>query len=71
MKIIFNKGWYEKDKSKNTLELILQVEIDAKSTEAKGSATDALLWLKRGLWMMARFLRGLLDGSLPFRYVIS
>ncbi|CBY22881.1 unnamed protein product [Oikopleura dioica] len=57
------QGWYEKDKTKTTLEQLLQAEIDAKSTEAKGSATDALLWLKRGLWMMARFLRGLLDGE--------
>ena len=61
---LFLKGWYEKDKTKTTLEQLLQVEIDAKSTQAKGSATDALLWLKRGLWMMARFLRGLLDGKL-------
>jgi len=57
------QGWFEKDKTKTTLEQLLQVEIDAKSTTAKGSATDALLWLKRGLWMMARFLRGLLDGE--------
>lgn len=64
-----NKGWYDKDKSKDTLELMLQVEIDAKSTEAKGSATDALLWLKRGLWMMARFLRGILDGKSAERFL--
>lgn len=30
-----------------TLQSMVQVEIDAKTTTKKGSATDALLWLKR------------------------
>merc|ERR1712227_759260 len=57
------QGWYEKDKSKTTLEALLQVEIDAKTTTASGSATDALLWLKRGLWMMAKFMRSMINGE--------
>jgi len=57
------QGWYEKDKTKTTLEALLQVEIEAKSTLASGSATDALLWLKRGLWMMAKFMRSMLNGE--------
>jgi hypothetical protein len=59
-----NLGWYQKNESKTTLESILQVEIDAKSSTAKGSATDALLWLKRGLWMMAKYMRSIIDGNL-------
>jgi len=39
------------------------VEIKSGTTTAKGSATDALLWLKRGLWMMAKFMRSMINGT--------
>ena len=56
------QGWYDKDPSKDTLEKLLQTEIEQNTTQAAGSATDALLWLKRGLWMMAKFMQSMLNG---------
>ena len=58
------QGWYDKDPSKDTLEKLLQAEIEQNTTQAAGSATDALLWLKRGLWMMAKFMQSMLNGEL-------
>jgi len=57
------QGWYDKDPSKDTLEKLLQAEIEQNTTQAAGSATDALLWLKRGLWMMAKFMQSMLNGE--------
>merc|ERR1712235_197487 len=57
------QGWYDKDPSKDTLEKLLQTEIEQNTTQAAGSATDALLWLKRGLWMMAKFMQSMLNGE--------
>jgi len=57
------QGWYDKDPSRDTLELLVQREIDEKSTTRSGSATDALLWLKRGLWMMVKFMQSMLNGE--------
>ena len=54
--------WYDKNPSCDTVEKLLQVEIDAGTTAKGGSATDALLWLKRGLWMMAKFMQSMLNG---------
>lgn len=44
----------------NLLQLI-QTEINNSTTESSGSATDALLWLKRGLWMMYHFFNELVQ----------
>ena len=60
------QGWYDKDPSKDTLEKLLQTEIEQNTTQAAGSATDALLWLKRGLWMMAKFMQSMLNGKKIF-----
>ena len=57
------QGWYDKDPSKDTLEKLLQHEIEQNTTQTAGSATDALLWLKRGLWMMAKFMQSMLNGN--------
>ena len=56
-------GWYDADKNNDTLEKILENEINNGTTESKGSATDALLWLKRGLWMMVKFMQSMLNGN--------
>ena len=61
--IKFCSGWFDKDPSKDTLEKLLQAEIDGQTTTKGGSATDALLWLKRGLWMMAHFMNSMLQGD--------
>merc|ERR1712062_349539 len=57
------QGWYDADKNNDTLEKILENEINNGTTESKGSATDALLWLKRGLWMMVKFMQSMLNGE--------
>merc|ERR1711990_709685 len=57
------QGWDDKDNSKDTLEKIIEFEIKNGTTESKGSATDALLWLKRGLWMMVKFMQSMLNGE--------
>jgi len=45
----------------NNLFAILQREIDAGTTAKSGSSTDALLWLKRGLWMMYYFFSEIVE----------
>ena len=60
------QGWYDKDPSKDTLEKLLQTEIEQNTTQVAGSATDALLWLKRGLWMMSKFMQSMLNGKKYF-----
>ena len=58
------EGWHDKDPSKDTLEKLLQTEIEQNTTQAAGSVTDALLWLKRHLWMMEKFMKSMLNGKL-------
>ena len=42
------RGWHAKDEQGTaTLQALVQKEMDAGTTKASGSATDALLWLKR------------------------
>ena len=45
------RGFNKCSKGTNMLDLV-KTEIEQGTTEAKNSATDALLWLKRGLWMV-------------------
>ncbi|EDQ93031.1 uncharacterized protein MONBRDRAFT_30960 [Monosiga brevicollis MX1] len=60
------RGWHEKDPAGTaTLEGMVTKEIDAKTTTASGSATDALLWLKRALSFISVFLRELVAGAEP------
>jgi len=40
----------------DTLQKLVQVEVDAGTTEKSGSATDALMWLKRALHFITEFL---------------
>lgn len=46
-----------------TLQAMVQEEIAAKTTTASGSATDALLWLKRALSFILVFLEEVLKGQ--------
>ncbi|XP_057295652.1 glycolipid transfer protein-like [Hydractinia symbiolongicarpus] len=46
-----------------TLQDIVNSEIEEKSTKAKNSATDALLWLKRALTFIRTFLEDVLTGE--------
>lgn len=46
-----------------TLQELLQSEIDAKTTGAKNSATDAMLWLKRALSFIREFLTAVTEGD--------
>lgn len=46
-----------------TLQELIQSEIDAKTTKAKGSATDAMLWLKRALSFIREFLTAVTEGD--------
>lgn len=48
------KGFQKCSKGSNLLDLV-QTEIEANTTHKSHSATDALLWLKRGLWMLYYF----------------
>ena len=65
------KAFQKCSKGSNLLDLV-QSEIDAGTTEKKDSATDALLWLKRGLWMLYYFFEkvveteGAVDGKQAF-----
>eukprot|EP00045_Choanoeca_perplexa_P015778 m.203918 g.203918 ORF g.203918 m.203918 type:complete len:200 (-) comp17078_c0_seq1:3751-4350(-) len=60
------RGWHEKDPAAcDTLQSMVKVEIEAKTTKASGSATDALLWLKRALTFIRIFLRELVKGEKP------
>eukprot|EP00730_Choanoeca_flexa_P003736 TRINITY_DN11492_c1_g2_i1.p1 TRINITY_DN11492_c1_g2~~TRINITY_DN11492_c1_g2_i1.p1 ORF type:complete len:200 (+),score=51.55 TRINITY_DN11492_c1_g2_i1:39-638(+) len=60
------RGWYEKDPAaRNTLQAMVKLEVDAGTTKASGSATDALLWLKRALTFIRIFLRELVKGEKP------
>ena len=46
-----------------TIEEIVEFEINKKTTTSKGSGTDALVWLKRGLWLFCQFLTNVLNGE--------
>jgi len=52
--IVKLEGWRTKYNKEDLLGIV-QVEIDDGTTGKSNSATDALLWLKRGLWMMYHF----------------
>lgn len=55
---------YDTDQTKFiTLQDIVNSEIEEKSTKAKNSATDALLWLKRALTFVRVFLEEVLTGE--------
>lgn len=55
---------YDTDKEKFvTLQDIVNSEIEEKTTKAKNSATDALLWLKRALSFIRVFLQEVLTGE--------
>jgi len=45
----------------NTLEELVQNELDKKTDKKAGSATDALLWLKRGLSLFCKFLTKIVE----------
>jgi len=47
----------------HTLQDIVNSEIEEKTTKAKNSATDALLWLKRALCFIHVFLQDVLTGE--------
>ena len=65
--ILSSLGWYNQAQGKNqTFEDVLQDEIKAKTTSNSGSASDALLWLKRGMWMMAKFMRSMMEGIIYY-----
>lgn len=49
--------------STHSIQELVAYEIKNKSTTAKGSATDALVWLKRGLWLFCQFLSNVIDGE--------
>lgn len=46
-----------------TVQNIVNIEMDMKTTKVRNSATDALLWLKRGLRFIEVFLNYLKDGK--------
>jgi hypothetical protein len=46
-----------------TLQELVQAEIDAKTTGAKNSSTDALLWLKRALLFIREFMGNVTEGD--------
>jgi len=52
-----------KEYNLNTVEELVQHEINKKTTTSKGSATDALVWLKRGLWLFCQFLTNVVNGE--------
>jgi len=52
-----------KDYNVKTLEEIVEHELKQNSTKAKGSGTDALVWLKRGLWLFCQFLTNVVNGE--------
>merc|ERR1712088_287423 len=52
-----------KDYNVKTLEEIVEHELKQNSTKAKGSGTDALVWLKRGLWLFCQFLLNVVNGE--------
>ncbi|CAB3992809.1 glycolipid transfer -like [Paramuricea clavata] len=55
---------YKEDTEKyKILQDIIQSEVDAGTTKAKNSATDALLWLKRALSFILVFLQQVLTGE--------
>ncbi|CAH1251670.1 GLTP [Branchiostoma lanceolatum] len=47
----------------STLQDIVKQEMDTKTTKAKNSATDALLWLKRALQFIRQILVGIATGE--------
>lgn len=47
----------------STLQAMIRAEIEAGTTTAKNSATDALRWLKRALNMMRQLLQNMADGE--------
>lgn len=50
---------------------MLQLEIDTQTTTKSGSATDALLWLKRALQFVQRLLTEVREGHSGTRLVSS
>uniref|UniRef100_A0A914X4J5 Pleckstrin homology domain-containing family A member 8 n=1 Tax=Plectus sambesii TaxID=2011161 RepID=A0A914X4J5_9BILA len=55
---------YQVDQEKfSTLQAMVQNEIDKKTTEKANSATDALLWLKRGISFLREFIQCFENGE--------
>jgi len=54
-----------------TIEQIVQFEIDNKTTTKKGSATDACMWLRRGLWLFCKFLLNVVNGEADAKVAFS
>jgi pleckstrin family protein A (phosphoinositide binding specific) protein 8 len=55
---------YETDKEKyGTLQDIIRSEMNANTTKISNSATDAIMWLKRGLSFVQNFLKNVVDGE--------
>merc|ERR1712226_843068 len=46
-----------------SMEGLVRAELDSKTHKNSGSATDALVWLKRGLWLFCKFLKSLVNGE--------
>lgn len=52
-----------KEYNLRTIQELVSYEIAKRTTTSKGSATDALVWLKRGLWLFCQFLSNVIDGE--------
>lgn len=52
-----------KEYNLTTIEQLVEFEVTKNTTTAKGSATDALVWLKRGLWLFCQFLTNVVNGE--------
>ena len=57
--------------SYKTLQRILDQEINSCTTRVRNSATDALMWLKRGLRFMQKFLIFFKDGERDLTVALS
>ncbi|KXJ09056.1 glycolipid transfer protein [Exaiptasia diaphana] len=58
------RGFYDSNPQKfRTLQDLVDSEINARTTKAKNSATDALLWLKRAMQFILTFLKKVLTGE--------
>eukprot|EP00117_Sycon_ciliatum_P017554 scpid76336/ scgid16503/ Pleckstrin homology domain-containing family A member 8; Phosphatidylinositol-four-phosphate adapter protein 2; Serologically defined breast cancer antigen NY-BR-86 len=57
------KKYEENREAHHTLQMIVDREIEAKTTKVSNSATDALLWLKRALEFILVFLQKVIEGE--------